>query len=68
MYYISEVSPLPPPFNLIPVEKIASAVRWLARRYNWLKKVSKWVAKPHRIHMQNDLNVTKLLKKELIFR
>ncbi|CAH3178415.1 unnamed protein product [Porites lobata] len=38
MYYISEVSPLPPPFNLIPVEKIASAVRWLARRYNWVKK------------------------------
>ena len=41
MYYISKVSPLPPPFNLIPVEKIASAVRWLARRYNWVKKVSK---------------------------
>ncbi|CAH3190125.1 unnamed protein product, partial [Porites lobata] len=40
MYYIREVSPLPPPFNLIPVEKIASAVRWLARRYNWVKKVS----------------------------
>ncbi|CAH3178423.1 unnamed protein product, partial [Porites lobata] len=38
MYYISEVSPLPPPFNLIPVEKIASAVRWLARRYKWVKK------------------------------
>jgi len=44
MYYISEVSPQPPPFNLIPVEKIASAVRWLARRYNWVKKVSKQVS------------------------
>ena len=29
MYYVSEVSPLPPPFNLVPVKKIAIAIRWL---------------------------------------
>lgn len=35
MYYVSEASPLPPPFNLVPVEKAATGVRWLARRYRW---------------------------------
>lgn len=32
MYYVIEVSPLPPPFNLVPVEKIAFVIRWLTRR------------------------------------
>ena len=41
MYYVSEVSPLPPPFNLIPVEKVVSGLRWLATRYRWIKKVSR---------------------------
>ncbi|KAK2565875.1 Short transient receptor potential channel 5 [Acropora cervicornis] len=32
MYYVIEVSPLPPPFNLVPVEKISFVIRWLTRR------------------------------------
>lgn len=40
MYYVSEASPLPPPFNLVPVEKAATGVRWLARRYRWTNAVS----------------------------
>ncbi|XP_068733240.1 short transient receptor potential channel 4-like [Montipora capricornis] len=32
MYYVSEVGPLPPPFNLIPVDKAASCIQWLAKR------------------------------------
>lgn len=40
MYYVSEISVLPPPFNLFPVEKAVMGVHWLARRYNWIRKVS----------------------------
>ena len=40
MYYVSEMSPLPPPFNLVPVDKAVSGVRWLAGRYGWINKVS----------------------------
>ena len=40
MYYVIEVSPLPPPFNLVPVEKIAFVIRWLTRRCG-LKRVSR---------------------------
>ncbi|XP_068733231.1 short transient receptor potential channel 4-like [Montipora capricornis] len=39
MYYISEVSPLPPPFNLIPVDKAASCIQWLAKRCWCINKV-----------------------------
>ena len=40
MYYVIEVSPLPPPFNLVPVEKISFVIRWLTRRCG-LKRVSR---------------------------
>ena len=39
MYYVSEVSPLPPPFNLIPVDKAASCIQWLAKRCWCINKV-----------------------------
>ncbi|PFX26520.1 Short transient receptor potential channel 6 [Stylophora pistillata] len=32
MYYVSRISPLPPPFNLFPVEKIALGIRRLVTR------------------------------------
>jgi len=40
MYYASEISVLPPPFNLLPVDKAAMALKWLARRNQWIRKVS----------------------------
>ena len=40
MYYVSEISALPPPFNLIPVDKAAMGCRWIATRYRWIGKVS----------------------------
>ncbi|KAJ7377822.1 Short transient receptor putative channel 1 [Desmophyllum pertusum] len=38
MYYVSEISALPPPFNLIPVDKAATGCRWIATRYRWIGK------------------------------
>lgn len=40
MYYVSEISALPPPFNLFPIDKAATGLHWLARRYHWIRKVS----------------------------
>ena len=40
MYYVSETSALPPPFNLVPIDKAAAGLHWLARRYPWIRKVS----------------------------
>ena len=40
MYYVGDVSPLPPPFNLVPVDKAACCIRWFAKRYDCIKKVS----------------------------
>ena len=40
MYYVGETSALPPPFNLLPIDKAAAGLHWLARRYHWIRKVS----------------------------
>lgn len=40
MHYVSEISALPPPFNLFPIDKAAMGLHWLARRYHWIGKVS----------------------------
>ena len=40
MYYVSEISALPPPFNLFPIDKAAAGLHWLARRSPWIRKVS----------------------------
>ena len=40
MYYVSEISALPPPFNLFPVEKVAMGARWFAGRCKWIGRVS----------------------------
>ena len=40
MYYVSRISPLPPPFNLFPVGKIALGIRRLVTRCSSMGEVS----------------------------
>lgn len=70
MYYVSEVSPLPPPFNLIPVEKVVSGLRWLATRYRWIKKCLGCIKTEEisSVHVKSNEKRRRVVIKNLIHR
>ncbi|XP_078384585.1 short transient receptor potential channel 3-like [Oculina patagonica] len=69
MYYVSEISVLPPPFNLFPVEKAVMGVHWLARRYNWIRKcLGRFESEPISTRIKTNEKRRRAVIKNLIHR
>ncbi|XP_068688467.1 short transient receptor potential channel 4-like [Montipora foliosa] len=68
MYYVSEVSPLPPPFNLIPVDKAASCIQWLAKRCRCINKCLGYDKSRETTSTRIRTNITNIKRRRVVLK